>query len=176
MHDKGIAWTRMCVPIISNYDHVNLQNKCDLDLWKGTWFFAAPQCCHVIDICAKFLKIPQCRTKLQSGHDCCVSGDHGQTDLSLSHDTSSWCGSHLCQVILKSFHALQSYSPTWMCIFKLFSTEWVPSNYKCDLDLEGRDRGLGRDVFLVWLTFMPSYFKILWCMTKLQSRHEWCTY
>jgi hypothetical protein len=31
---------------------------------------------------------------------------------------------------------------TCMCIFKLFSRERVPSNYKCDLDLEGSDTGL----------------------------------
>jgi hypothetical protein len=62
---------------------------------------------------------------------------------------------------------------TWMCIFKHFSRVWVPSNYKCDLDLEGRAMGLCQD--MMWLTFMPSYFKILWCMTKLQPGHE-CVY
>jgi hypothetical protein len=32
MHKKVTVWTRMCVPIKSNYDKVKYQNKCDLDL------------------------------------------------------------------------------------------------------------------------------------------------
>jgi hypothetical protein len=43
---------------------------------EGTLFLDAKKNCYEIDICAiLFQNPPQCMTKLQSGYDCCVSGD-----------------------------------------------------------------------------------------------------
>jgi hypothetical protein len=118
MHDIVIVRTQMlCVPIISNCDIVNLQNiSVTLTFKKGCSSWTRHNIVMWQTFVHSYFKIPQCWTRLQSGHDCCVSGD-GQKDMSLSHDTSSWCGRQLCQVILKSFHAWQSYSTDKMCIF-----------------------------------------------------------
>jgi hypothetical protein len=91
-----------------------------------------------------------------------------RTDMSFSHDTLSWCGRHLCHAIFKSFHTWQSYSPTIMCLFKLFSREWVPSNYKCDLDIEGRDMGLSRHI--------SSWCGGHLCQVILKSFYTWQSY
>jgi hypothetical protein len=42
MHDKVIVWTQMCVPTISNYDSVDLQNisvsvTLTFEKGRGSW-------------------------------------------------------------------------------------------------------------------------------------------
>jgi hypothetical protein len=80
MQAKVTVRTRMCVPIYSNCDNVKLQNdSVTLTFEVGTWFLDATHRLGLVDICANlsYFKIPQCITKLQSGHK--RSGD-AQTD------------------------------------------------------------------------------------------------
>jgi hypothetical protein len=56
MHGKVIVRIRMCVPIISNYDNANIQNKSvTLTFEEWTWFLDVSQRCNVIDICAQIM-------------------------------------------------------------------------------------------------------------------------
>jgi hypothetical protein len=53
------------VPIISNYDSVNLQNiSVTLTFEEGTWFLDTTECCHETDICAKLFQNPSMLDKV----------------------------------------------------------------------------------------------------------------
>jgi hypothetical protein len=96
------------------WDNVKLQNiSVTLTFEEGTWFLEARQCCHVIIICAKLFQNLSMHDKVTvwTWLLCKWKRTDGQRDISFSQDTLSWCGRHLCQVILKSLDAWQSYSP-----------------------------------------------------------------
>jgi hypothetical protein len=97
-------------------------------------------------------------------------------DKGLGCDTSSWCGRHLCQIILKSFNAWQCYSlqtnlylqtlRITISTFKLLELPWP---------WRKEHGSYTQHVIFMWLTFVSSYFKTLQGMTKLWSGHE-CVY
>jgi hypothetical protein len=123
----------LCIiePVISNCDRTNLQNISVTLTFEGTWFLDVTACCYEIDICAKLFQYPSMHDKITVWTWLLCKWGHTdkQMDMSLSRDTLSWCGRHLYYVILKSFHAWQSYSPDmnvylqtllkWMSTFKL---------------------------------------------------------
>jgi hypothetical protein len=150
-------------------DSMNLQNiSVTLTFEEMMCFLDATKCCYEIDMRAKLFQNPSMHDKVTVWT--WLLCKWGQTDMSLSHHTLSWYGRHVCQVILKSFHAWPSSAWTWMCIFKLFSREWVPSNYKCDLDLEGRDMGLCRDTW----SWCGRHLCLVTCILK--SFQAWQSY
>jgi hypothetical protein len=99
-----------------------------------------------LTLCVKLFQNPWMHDRVTVWTCLLCNWEHmvGQTDMSFSRDTSFWCGRHLCQVILKSFHVWQSYNPDInVCTYKLL-IKW---NFKMLvwLDLWGRDVIHGRD-------------------------------
>jgi hypothetical protein len=82
MHDKVVLRTRIFVPIISDCDSANLQNKSVIMTFEeGTWFLDVTQRCHVITICAKLLQNPSMNEKCYRLDMIVVYvGTHGWTD------------------------------------------------------------------------------------------------
>jgi hypothetical protein len=110
----------MCVPIISNCDSMNLQNisvPLPFEKGQGSWTW------HNVVMWKTFVpiyfNIHQCRTKLQSGHDCCVR-KHGRTD---GFEPSPR------HILLLRYTFVQSYFKILPCMTKLQSGhECVSSN------------------------------------------------
>ena len=92
------------------------------------------------------------------------------SDIVLAHDTSSCHDYHLCHIIFKSHHAIQSY------MLDINRFHWsLCTMFKCKLwpwPLTYQYGSCMQHVVLSWWSFVPYYFLIPWCRTKLWAGHD----
>jgi hypothetical protein len=116
------------VPVISNCDSVSLQNiSVTLTFKKGMSSWTRQNVVMRWTFVSRYFKIPQCMTKLQSGHDCCVSGD-----TRADRETWALAATHCLYVedicaklflILPCIIKLQSGND---CVFQTRENEYLP--------------------------------------------------
>jgi hypothetical protein len=99
-------------------------------------------------------------------------------DMNIGCDPLSWFGRHLGEVILKSFNAWQCnslYPNVYLQTF-LVSMAWVPSNYKFDLDIWGRDMVLARDTSSWCGRYLYQVILKFFTLDKPTVRTRRCTF